>query len=56
MFPARARMTFRLAHTAFFYWRTIGHECYCSPGEIKLEGTLVERVTEVALFKEGCPN
>ena len=44
---ARARTTFRLARTAFPYWRTIGigHECYCSRGrpmrapEIKLEGT-----------------
>jgi len=39
MFPlscalAHAHTTFRLACTAFSYWRTIGigHECYCSRG------------------------
>jgi len=39
MFPlscarVRARTTFRLARTAFSYWRTlgIGDECYCSRG------------------------
>jgi len=50
-----ARTTFRLARTAFFYWRTI-RLCYAyvtnvtahesgqfAHGEIKLEGTLVVR-------------